>query len=404
MKLTLILFLIGAPIIALSQSTLRLLPLEENNDSSVYTGMYKILNGLQPINYGGFPIYCPVNRLPIGLLDGEGKNDYLLGANLDQAFTLLQGRSGSRGFYQKSRLSFRYATSFRLTNDSSAPLTPSNQKFGFDYSIALWNNYTQSKNLKGNRSYYDEDTSWITSTTDFKVVHLIINAMHYSNGQPPNSFLSSVPYVRNNYRTGDFSTNYLKVMAVYSKYTKKHSLQSLGLGFRRDGNFVGALGFLDSQKKRYGQNRIEGLAQFITAPRATKRIRNWRNPANQQWVQYTSYYSLRFRTELDYIVGNLNDFKIVGIRDKAYRFSGHAYVEFMMGKFRTMGFIVHAFYGRDFLNIRYDDIVFGGDIGVSFNLNKYRAPRLNTNVFITSHKNTRMPVNNKLKNKHKFRY
>src|SRR4026207_733183 len=89
---------------------------EDNKDGSVYTGMYEILKGIQPMSFAGVAFFKGKNR-PYKLVDGEGKNGYVFEANMDQVFTLMQGRNGSSDFWQRARLAFRYAPAFRMAND-----------------------------------------------------------------------------------------------------------------------------------------------------------------------------------------------------------------------------------------------------------------------------------------------
>lgn len=351
---------------------------EENDDGSVYTGMYEILKGLHPITYVSiFPVFKGWNR-SIPLREGEGRNGYLLEANIDQIFTLWQGRNQSSDFFQRTRIAFRYAPSFRMTLDSSLPIVPIGQKVGLELSYAVWNNYTQRKNITNRSTYYAEDLDWINKKETFKVVHLLFSAIHYSNGQAPGVYIRTPDDKRNDYKKGDFSTNYISLMGVYSAYTEQHRLYSAGLGYRRDGGIGDALSFNPEQDKRYGKNRILALLQLRGRPRMFGKSIPWRDPRSGKTYILKNKVSHRTRIEAEYILGNMSNFEHPQIN----RLGIHLYYEFNFAQARTTGIVVHLYHGRDYLNIRYDDIVTGGSLGVSFNLMKYRPPRHKVSEFI----------------------
>jgi hypothetical protein len=81
---------------------------------------------------------------------------------------------------------------------------------------------------------------------------------------------------------------------------------------------------------------------------------------------------------MEYILGNMSNFD----RSKKNRFGIHFYSEIDFAKSRTTGIVFHLYHGRDYLNIRYDDIITGGNIGLSFNLMKYKPPRQKSSSFI----------------------
>ncbi len=355
----------------------RVTSFEDNKDGTVYTGMYEILKGIQPLSYVGLASFKGINR-PAPLLEGEGKNGYIFEACLDQTFTIMQGRNGSNHRWQRARAAVRYAPSFRMANDSSSPLIPSSQKIGFEIDFAIWNNYTRRKYLDTNKLYYAQDITWINSTENFSVIHLIFNAMHYSNGQPVGVYKYLVPLKRHDYKKGDFSTNFISLMAVYSMYTKAHRLYSVGLGYRKDGAVAGPLGFTSEQEKRYGKHRIQAMLQYRSSPKYVGRLRNWKDVHNNRSYKLRNKMSFRHRIEMDYIIDNLDSFD----RAKKSRLGIHWFTEVELAKSRALGFFIHLYAGRDYMNVRYDDIVRGGNLGLTFSLTKYQPPRQKSSSFI----------------------
>jgi hypothetical protein len=359
---------------------------EDNKDGSLFTGMYEIYKGIQPVSYVSlFPFYLAIER-PIALREGEGKNGYLLEGNIDQTFTLLQGRNQAQGKWQRFRLAFRYSPAIRMTLDSSNPIYPSNQKVGFELSYAVWDSYTTDNGMRGKKEILQYDTSWIEKRDPFCVIHLIMNAMHYSNGQRPGSIFNNSPR-RNDYLKGDFSTNYLSLMAIYSTYTSKHQLYSLGIGYRLDGELGDAFAFNTAQNNRYGKQRVLFLAQLRTQPRWTFLNKKFKWIDLKTGKNYLVQGKLghRFRIESELVLGSMLQFD----RTKTYRLGTHFFYEMDFFRWRTAGIVFHFYRGRDYFNIRYDDIVYGGGVGMSFNLLKYKPPRLKSSSYIRPPFNTR---------------
>lgn len=354
---------------------------EDNRDGSVYTGMFEIYKGIQPISYISlFPDYRPIER-PYPLLDGEGKNGYLLEGNIDQTFTLMQGRNQANDFFQRMRFAFRYAPAIRMTTDSSNPIYPSNQKVGFELSFAAWDNYRNKQEFAGAKDLLRYDTTWIEKAEPFQVLHLILQANHFSNGQRPGAVRYNAP-LRNDYLKGDFSTNFISLMGIYSYYTRNHALYSIGLGYRTDGELGDALAFNPAQNNRYGKQRILFLGQVRTSPKWTffnKRFR-WVDRRTDKAYIVKGKLSHRFRLESELVLGNMQRFE----RSKNYRLGAHLFYEMDFLRWRTANVVFHLYRGRDYYNIRYDDIVWGGGMGLSFSLMKYKPPRLKSHTFIVT--------------------
>ena len=350
---------------------------EDNKDGSVYTGMYEILKGIHEISFVGATYYKGLNR-PYDLLQGEGKNGYVFEANINQVFTLLQGRNGSKDVWQRGRIALNYAPAFRMTSDSSLPVIPTNQKIGLEFGYAIWDNYTNRDSIKRNPYKYAKDIDWVNKTEPFKVLHLLFNIMHYSNGQAPGVYYKTNPVKRNDYKKGDFSTNYVSLLGVYSLYTEQHRLISAGAGVRLDGGIGDVLSFNPEQDNRYGKCRILALLQYRSKPMWFGKKIPWTDLQSGTQYSLRNKLSFRHRLELDYIVGNLNSFD----RSQKNRLGLHFYSEADFANSRTVGLVFHFYYGRDYLNIRYDDVIIGGNIGVSFNLMKYKPPRQKSSSFI----------------------
>jgi hypothetical protein len=345
--------------------------------------MQRIMNGIQPISYLSPALLklWPVERV-IPLRYGEGQKGYLLEGGLDQSFTLLQGRSQMDHFSQTSRVSFRYATTLRMTQDNSSNLLPGNQKVGLQVDKVIWDSYTRNilADRRHKRFQYADDNTWLQQPHDLHMIHAQVTAMHYSNGQPEGVYASAEDSVigRNNYLNGDFSTNFINLSLVYSYYNEY--LFSMAAGYQHDGEWGGPFAFIDEQRERYGMRRITGFLQYRTRPlqNPIRKHITIKDVYHQRSYQVQRLWEHRFRLDFEYILGPLGRFK----RDRDYRFSTHFFYELNPLRSRTAGLTFHLFYGRDYMNIRYDDIVVAAMAGVTFVLNKYRHPRFNPGKYV----------------------
>ena len=88
-------------------------------------------------------------------------------------------------------------------------------------------------------------------------------------------------------------------------------------------------------------------------------------------VRFNEAYEHHFRLESDYIFGNLDRFSPNLVNDaNKYRFNVKAMYEFAPKNHYSVGYFISAYYGRDYLNIRFDDIIFSVQAGITLNLNK----------------------------------
>lgn len=67
-----------------------------------------------------------------------------------------------------------------------------------------------------------------------------------------------------------------------------------------------------------------------------------------------------------YIIDELPGFPL----EQKYRLGWHAYLTYMPSTTNEVGFLIHTYTGRDYLNIRYDDIVFIAEAGLYMRINK----------------------------------
>lgn len=353
----------------------------DNGRKIFCTALQSIITGNQPISYFAWmPAFYPVER-PIPLQSNEGKYGYLFEANFDESFTLFKGRSNANYFLQTTRLSFKYAPTIRLTFDMNNYILPTNQKVGGQIEKVIWDNYTNNFLYQKNNKN-SESINWERSNKPIKMIYLSLTGMHYSNGLILQKVFFDSAKTRNNYQNGYFSTNYFQGILYYSYFQKK--LLTAGLGYQFD------VSGMPAQLNRYGQNRILIILQSRSKPRtAFFNIIPQLRTIKEKDINTGKIYTLkrlwehRLRIESEYILGNLNDFH----RSNEYRFGMHFYYEIIPLRSRSVGAMFHVYYGRDYLNIRYDDIVFAIMGGLTLSIEKYKSPRFSTKDYIVNGKN-----------------
>jgi hypothetical protein len=202
-------------------------------------------------------------------------------------------------------------------------------------------------------------------------------ALHYSNGQAPGFFLDTT-IGRHDYLGSDFSTNYLKGLLTYSYLSKSRNLLTLSAGYQYDANLSDFFRYAPEMENSYGHHRVVGYIQYRYIG-TTNRLRRW---ADYRYdpplkLKLKRFYELRTRLEFEYILDDdLSNFR----HDNKYRFNTHLFVQYSYLNWRTFGLIAHFYLGRDYLNIRYDDIIIAAQLGVTFNLNKYMPPFSNNQI------------------------
>lgn len=331
------------------------------NDTSYYGEMQRILISQNGISYGTpFNSIKSIGERRIELNEGEGKNGNLLAANLDLRYPIAMGRPSSNSFFRRSRFTFDYRVNFRMTLDDSKPIMPYSNDVGLGYDFIFHDSkykWWYNDDLVGNLSPIEKDSSYSFYT-------LSIQAHHYSNGQPVGFyyFTENRSDSRNNYRNGDFSTNFLRFKLIYTLANNaKHSLMNLSIGARFDGGVGGTFKYSDEQNQTYGRTRLEAGFDYFTEPK--EKLFFWKT---KTLLQY------RYRATLEYISDDLSEFRPNLVNTtSSYRLSGHGFFELRPLNHRSVGYLVHVFAGRDYLNIRYDDIVFVAQIGVSLSLDKF---------------------------------
>lgn len=238
----------------------------------------------------------------------------------------------------------------------------------------LWDSYSQIYFTKSNgRTELAERKNFFNDTRkDLHSLNFTLIAMHYSNGQPEGVF-RSIDSARNDYIKGDFSTNLIQPSLTYNYYNRKRQLFSANLGYQYDATWFGPFYYIDEQIGRYGRHRALGYFQFRSGPKKNPFFAHTKKVRGRDGKDYKIHrlWEYRLRWEWEYILDDLSTFK----RSKDYRFNWHLYLEGQPMRSRTLGYFVHLYRGRDYFNIRYDDIVQFFQFGFTFTINRYLNPR-----------------------------
>lgn len=306
-------------------------------------GMHRyhdILKYHDPVMYLAFPIIKPIIDRPLALEDGEGKKGYWVENHFVYRFTILKGKYYSSPLLQRMRLTLDASLTGRLTRDDSNPLLPFNNKFGAGVDF-LFSPLDGLKKEKAN-------LIWTT-----------LQLQHYSNGMADSFFIEN-SVQRNNYRSGDFSTNYGKLMLNFGRSSRDKHILITSIGFQQDLNLRGPLSRSKELEGHYGNSRLLFAVQWAQKPQLrTAHFSNLSTPQREK-VTVERRRQFGLRTEFEYILGSLDNFP----HQNKYRTGWHTWLTYAPSVTNEVGFMGHTYLGRDYLNIRFDDIIFVAELGL----------------------------------------
>ncbi|WP_207515796.1 hypothetical protein [Longitalea luteola] len=305
---------------------------------------HQLLGYHDQLMYLAFPLIDPLETRKIPLRDGEGKNGYWLEGNFSNRFVIHKGKYYNPKWLQRVRFTFDVGLTPRLTRDDSSPLLPSNNKFGLGLDLLV----TSVGGLIKERT----TPAWIT-----------IQLLHYSNGQADSFFIKDEDgNQRHNYRSGDFSTNSLRILFNVANVSARNHVISTAVGWQKEIDFKGPLGMNGELYNSYGKQRLLFSFQWLKA----SRLVTINNALSSKVKKVTKKRQFSIRTDLEYILGDLSNFTL----ENKYRLGAHTYLTYMPSITNEVGFLIHGYVGRDYLNIRYDDAVFIGEVGLYMRINK----------------------------------
>lgn len=303
-----------------------------------------------------FPLVTSVGDRRVAKIEGEGTSDFsLIETNINLSFPLF---FGGKGHFERNLISLDYNINFRMTLDKSKPLTPASNHIGFSWTSTLYDSYRRWSFLK--------KTDYPLMEKSNKKIHFVysrLSVRHYSNGQGAGFYYvdpDNAENFRNDYIDGDFSTNYTRLLITKGVYDARlGSLHQYTIGYRYDfgdDNPTSVLVYSAQQEQSYGRGRF-----LATYDYRTKRF----SKKNEHHL----------RVDTEFIIGNLDNFNS-NLKNSTgkFRFSLKAMYEFAPKNHRSIGYFVSAYYGRDYLNIRYDDIIFSLQTGITISVDKIFLP------------------------------
>lgn len=360
------------------------------DDSNLKFDLYYVLQrnwaAHQEIGYISPLAYVQsIGAYNIGLRTNEGKRTpfSLFEAKAPVRFTIYKGRPSSNDFSKRIRVTLDYLPNFRMHQDESYPLTPSDHRVGFGFDYAFDDN---NKDISR-----QPDEKYIRSIEELNAGNLLkswnfsFQLHHYSNGQPLGFFYEEGDKKRNDYRSGDFSTNYMRFGITRNyNYLGSGKLIQASLFWRQDWGMRKGVSFSPEQNNHYGRSRLEWRLDYRPGVfYMGKRISHYQN--GRTYLVKKAFQSL-WRLEVSTIMDNVDDFRpnLANWQpgDSKYRTSIRAYYQLSPLSHRNIGYMIMAYYGRDYLNIRYDNIVFSLQAGITFSLDKFFPSTYHTNQSI----------------------
>ncbi len=362
-----------------------------DNDTTVYFAIHTLFAAIEPISYFNFFANSYKKKLPhLQDLAPEESDKMKLEINLYIPLTIYRGRGMSKNGFQASRVTFDYWGQLRVGENESSPILPPTNAFGFAWDWSPWDNfrgfalkkYEQKDSMKielGSKFFnirgpYDRRHFWNSHTsTNYKAVTTQFKLMHYSNGQGKGFYVDN-QNLRHDYQNGDFSTNYLQGLVGWHLAQKEGDIFSIWGGYRRDLQLIeGLLKFAPEQERNFGKNRLLLNLQYVS-----KAIRIWK--FKKYSVDYTKtknnryylndYMNLQWRAEMVFITDKDLDNWRAGTSEKKYRFGIKNFLKINFLRNRNFGFVVQHYWGRDYHNIRFDNVYSILNFGLNFKFNK----------------------------------
>lgn len=349
--------------------------------------VFELMNAGQKISFVQFGKEHPLAKPRVkALAPGEGGDGYVAEPCLSFRFPVLQKRMLRKIMidtvaekekdmfirplmgYTRVLLNYHFHTKIKKTR--SSPILPPTNSFGIQLDRMLYlkrlqhpedkpfgagvrNAFQFKKTVHG---YFDEENLFF--------VYLSLILHHYSNGQDGPELLRAQN--RGNYLDGNFSTNFFYPRVTTCWTDKKNWLYHFTLGFQREiGRSDGFLSLEKTQSdRRYGMNRLNYGFQARG---------NFRLDKAKTWVgRQLNFFEWRVRTEVAHILDeDLSNYPY----GQKYRSDYHLFLEVNHVYVRSLGLFAHFYWGRDPLNIRYDDPIRFMKFGITIDADKFTMRR-----------------------------
>lgn len=330
-------------------------------DSLVYPTFFSMMEADQPISHISYPFVhnflksASHKSRHLPLEESEGGDGFVAEPSLDLTFPLIQGKKGGRPFWNTFSIGLNYGFNTRIVKTNSSPILPPTNRFGITIDKVLFETVSGTSWFPW--SFRTDLTPVMPRAKEnIQILYFSFSLEHYSNGQNGSIFkpnpITGNDENRNNYMNGDFSTNFARFNLTYSNLHKSQTrlfTASLGLQFEI-GSDDGLFAFFEEQEHRYGKLRVLSMLQY-------------------RFPIINEFHEIRLRLENRLI---LCDCEAYPYYPERYLNGTSLFFEYNPLKLRTLGFLLHFYRGRDYLNIRYDDPIFIGHIGFTISQKKYK--------------------------------
>ena len=393
------LFTVAFTVIFISQAFSQEGDIFEPRDTSSSTQqLFNILMTHREVEYFATPVYF--NSSKFGLSHDSVLTQHaapFLEANVAPYYVMFKGRDLQPELLRRLCIAFEPQMTFRiyLTKSQSYPVRPPNfhPKFQINYFI--------HKNL---------------DSINTRFQHLTLTIAHLSDGQPNPFFLDRANKIIN-LKSGNFSTNYLRLGYTFSQYLnpkssiddpdgwKQNIFWSAAIGYQREMSFGKVLAFEKGQDEAgYGRNRIVTRVQFRSGNFLGVRalLTRYSRPAIYQAVfvpiveRDTTLDQQGVPTKFNFVQpcillqkvpekrhihprGYWNwmarlDHCVVLDHNAVNRNSLDFIFEIRNLNWRSFSIISKCSWGRDFLNLRFEDRIQSYQLGISYNMDRYNVP------------------------------
>lgn len=354
--------------------------------TQLYPLLFEMMNADRRISYVQFGREKPMtsDRL-LRLEPQEGGSGFVAEPYLDFSFPVFQKQvlkdinvdplkenkkdQNIRPLWGYSRIILNYNFHTKITKTRSSPILPPTNSFGIQLDRLLFMRRFDQDTVDviktGFRNAFQIKKTMHAYGEHEKVLFVYLSVLfkHYSNGQDGKELKE--PFNRGNYENGNFSTNFISPKITASLLDTRNWLYHFSVAYQREiGDSTGFLSLEETQSdRRYGLNRlridfqIRGNLSFFDNNRLLRRLK----PI--EW---------RFRTEFEQILDlNLDQYPY----SRKFRSGANVYFELSHVYIRSLGLFVHGYWGRDPLNIRYDDPIKFLKFGITIEPGKYTSSR-----------------------------
>ena len=346
--------------------------------SDISKGTYDVLVAQKPLQYisiGGFQTTA----------NGFEPYPYVIEARMAPYFFLFKGREQQSPFLKRLSLIIEPEIAFRIRNEESFPVAPPSFK------PKLITNFFLDKFKKNDKNH----------------LFATLTLAHYSNGQQP-------PFINEdstfNTINGNFSTNYAKIGLTYSRFLNKNNKKSFGFfnnalftmtaNYQKDGGLGNSIFQFDKSLDQadYGHTRASFRLQLKSGNVRFGRflLSSYKTP---EVYRLDTFYVCIDTTLADgkrglclYDVAVLQKSSSRKVRPKQiWNFTArvdHTRIldsdfnpnstELTLGmtnpNWRSLGFMVKAYRGRDYMNITFLENITYVHAGITLDINKYEVP------------------------------